>query len=252
MDLTTYARRLLEATEGWFPFPTDPTAITAAEQALAGVARCRRLLDGMIRVHDAPDLGGLFARTIYETWLTSAYLLLGGDTAHERLTKNDDDERRQFAVRLLRAAPKLDHPDLADLVSESTAQLAAPMPPGSRITTEKLSKEVARLLEANGDPNADWVRHMYWSLFSAESYTTAHGGLGAIRQYMLERGEWTTRISADPWTHVGNDHRFGMMISAVLGLARMVGMTIGLPITALDDLDREWCEEQDRANRHDD
>jgi hypothetical protein len=245
VDLETYARRLLDATEEWVPFAIQPTAVTATEQALAGVVRCRRLLEGMIRVHDAPDLGGLFARTIYETWLTTTYLLLGGDAAHERLTKNDDHERRRFAERLLRAAPTLDHPDLAYLVSESTAQLAAPVPPGKGITTEKLNNEVCRLLKEIGDPNAEWVTNMYWTLFSAESYTTAHGGLGAIRQYMLKEGEWTTQISADSWSHHGNDHRFGMMISAVLGLAHMVGTALGLPVAALEDLSREWNERQD-------
>jgi hypothetical protein len=61
VHLRTYAERLLAATDGWFPLTIDPTAVTAEEHALAGVVRCRRLLEGMSRVHDAPDLGGASA-----------------------------------------------------------------------------------------------------------------------------------------------------------------------------------------------
>jgi hypothetical protein len=76
MDPLTRANRLLSVTDGWFPFAIDPTAVTTEELALGGLVRCRRLLEGMIRVHDAPDLAGVFARAIYETYLHTVYLLL--------------------------------------------------------------------------------------------------------------------------------------------------------------------------------
>ena len=243
MDLKTYAERLLDATNGWFPFAIDPTAVTTKELALAGIVRCRRLLEGMILVHDAPDLGGLFARALYETYLSTAYLLFGGDSAFERLQKNDNHEHRRFAKRFVKA-PAPDHANAANLLAQSKAVLESPEASGAPIDTARLAEEVKSLLSAVGDPNGEWVVSMYWALYSPDSYTTVHGGLGAIKQYLLEKGEVMPRISADSWHHDGNDRRLEMMTSALLGLACEVGTALGLPIGELDDLEREWCEDR--------
>src|ERR1700722_6572588 len=50
---------------------------------LLGLARCNRLLQGMVAVKDArlPDLVGVFVRPVMETWLISMYVLLGDVTA---------------------------------------------------------------------------------------------------------------------------------------------------------------------------
>lgn len=70
-DPVERATALLDATAPWFPFSIDPKAVTTEELALAGVARGRRLLAGMVKLHDDPDLAGLLSRTLYETWLSS-------------------------------------------------------------------------------------------------------------------------------------------------------------------------------------
>jgi hypothetical protein len=241
MNARTRAKRLLTITNDWFPFKINPVAVTTEELALAGLARCRRLLDGMIQVHDAPDLAGLFARTLYETYLSSLYLALNGATACERLEANDDYELRRMAKRLL-AIGDTENPVQERLRTQSEQALNAPQPSGKRIDTLALAKEVRRLLLSVDDRNAEWPVKMYSFLFAAESYTSAHGGLGAIKQYMLENGKVTDRISADPWNHAGNDHRLDLMTAAVLGLARKVGSAVGLSVTALDDMAREWNE----------
>lgn len=243
MDAKTRGERLLSATDGWFPFTIDPTAVTTEEFALAGLVRCRRLLEGMIRVHDAPDLAGLFARTLYETYLSAVYLLLGEASAYDRLQANDDFELRRMAKRYLKTSDPGD-PNEVKLRAQYERVVGAPEVMGSRIDTAALGKEVRRLLIDVGDPNAEWPVKMYSALFGPESYTTAHGGLGAIKQYMLENGHVAPRISADPWQHAGNDHRLDLMTAAVLGLAYKVGMAVGLPVAVLDDLAREWSEEQ--------
>lgn len=60
-DPVERATALLDATAPWFPFSIDPKAVTTEELALAGVARCRRLLVGMVKLHDDPDLAGLLS-----------------------------------------------------------------------------------------------------------------------------------------------------------------------------------------------
>lgn len=47
VESTSRAVRLLTATEKWFPFVIDLEAVTVEQMALAGLARCRRLLHGM-------------------------------------------------------------------------------------------------------------------------------------------------------------------------------------------------------------
>src|SRR5262245_60026022 len=101
MDAKARAHRLLEATEPWFPFPVDPAAVKSGELALAGVVRCRRLLHGMAVVHEAPDLAGLFARAIYETYLGALFLLLGDDIAHEPIEADDAYDVQRIAERFL-------------------------------------------------------------------------------------------------------------------------------------------------------
>src|SRR2546423_1207964 len=89
MDATEAARAALEATKGWFPYRIEPTAVRIEEFALAGVARCRRLLQGMVDLHDQSDLAGTHARSLYEAWLSTMYLVLDPETAFERLEAND-------------------------------------------------------------------------------------------------------------------------------------------------------------------
>jgi len=239
VDPKSRAEGLLSATDGWFPFLIDPTAVTTEELALAGFVRCRRLLHGMVLVHDAPDLAGLFARAIYETYLTALFLLLGDDVAYKRLEANDRYELRRIAKRFLETSEP-DDPAQGHLRKQSDNALVAPEPCGQRIDIAALGREVRNLLREVHDPNAAWPVKMYAALFGPESYTSAHGGLGSIKQYMLENGQVVPRISADPWHHAGNDQRLDLMTAALLGLAHRIGTTVGLAVDELDDFALQW------------
>lgn len=88
-DVREIGRKALDATSSWFPYPFDPEATTPGHLALAGLARCRRLLHGMLTLHDdAPDLVGGFARSHFEVWVWSIFLLLDGEEAMEYLRAN--------------------------------------------------------------------------------------------------------------------------------------------------------------------
>ena len=124
--------------------------------------------------------------------------------------------------------------------AQSKELLEQPAVAGKRIDTATLCKEVQSLLQEIGDPNFDWPVNMYTALFGPESYTATHGGLGAIKQNMLVRGEMASKISAEAWSHPGNDHRLDLMTAAVLGLAYRVGVAVGLPIADLVEFGRTW------------
>jgi hypothetical protein len=63
-DSAGWATRVIEATVDWFPHSIDPTSVTTDELSLAGLARCRRLLGGMVARDVSPDLAGVLARTL--------------------------------------------------------------------------------------------------------------------------------------------------------------------------------------------
>src|SRR4051794_27759825 len=94
---------VIDLTADWFPRPSDPGAELVDELAFAGFARCRRLLEGMIELYDASDVCGILARTLFETWVTSVYLLLGRDDAFQRVKTNDDLHLYKFAKRFAEA-----------------------------------------------------------------------------------------------------------------------------------------------------
>jgi hypothetical protein len=242
MEATERAHRLLAATEDWFPFPIDPAAVNSGALALAGFVRCRRLLHGMAVVHDAPDLAGLFARAIYETYLGALFLLLGEDIARGPLDADEVYDVSRIAQRFLEPqAPD----DAAHAASggQSERSRNEPLFREKRIDIADLGQEARKLLLEAHDPHADLPLQLYETLFGPESYTTAHGGLAAIKQYMLENGQPVPRISADPWHRGGDDHRLDLMTAALLALAHKIGTTVGLPVDGLDDLAHQWDQE---------
>jgi hypothetical protein len=242
MDAPERAHRLLAATEAWFPFPIDPAAVNSGELALAGFVRCRRLLQGMAVVHDAPDLAGLFARAIYETYLGALFLLLGEDIARGPLEADEVYDVSRIAMRFLDSSEGDDSAQ-ATAADQSDRARSEPLPREKRIDIADLGEEARKLLLEAHDPHADLPLQMYETLFGPESYTSAHGGLAAIKQYMLENGQPVPRISADPWHRGGDDHRLDLMTAALLALGHKIGTTVGLPLDDLDELARQWDQE---------
>ncbi len=238
VDHVDLVRAVLDRTDDWFPFSTASKEPLLVEVALAGVARCRRLLHGMLLVDGEDDLGGLFARSLYETWVSTAYLALAGGEAYERLVANDIYEQRRFAKRLLDA--ELNGIGLGEDLRAKCVAAVSEEVPTRRIDISAMARAVCDLLVAEDDPNADWPVNMYTYLFAAESYTTAHGGLGAIKQYALEGGSLTGSISGAGWTHIKAGNRLGLMAAAVLVLAVRVGELNGLPVDGLRDLAEAW------------
>ena len=239
MDTLVSAKRILVATDGWFPFTIHPEAVTTDEFAMAGLVRCRRLLQGMIQVHDSPDLAGCFARPLYEAYLSSMYLLLDGNDAFARLEANDNYELRRIAKRILDVFPS-DDPHWESNREQSETTLAAPPSPGKRIDLAALGIEVRRKLLDNEDPNAEWPVTMYTVLFATESYSTAHGGIGAFKPYMLHNREVSSCISAESWSHSAHDRRLDVMTAAVLSLALKVGVALRTSTSEVENFANEW------------
>lgn len=237
MDSLRAAERLLGATSAWFPRPVDPASISGAELALAGLARCRRLLWGMVRLHgEGSDLAGSHARTLYETWICSLYGLFGGDEGRERLEANDLHEMRRQATALLEwldagAAAE------AGLYRQCREVLAAPTPSHGKLALKDMAIAVRRHAGAAGHGESTFYEQAYALLYGPESYMTAHGGVGVMRRH-IDLSE--ARVVADGRPYVGEDRRLDLATAMVSGLANQVADGLDLDRRALDAFASEW------------
>jgi hypothetical protein len=240
VDTVTAARRVLAATDSWFPRELDPSAVTTPELALAGLARCRRLLEGMLQMADSPDLCGGYARALFETWLWSVYLLLDPDTAYRRMEATDRTLLAKMAKQLL---PMLEdrHDPVADRLRKQTEDAVAQLKEGdNELGVADVANCVRSLLRRDGDPNAEYPVETYAHLFRSESYVSVHGGLGAMKQHMLASGAYTGRIEGAPSYRDPEDRRFALCVGMVLVLAHRVARGLGIEHQSLDQFAADW------------
>ena len=240
---------MLELTEGWFPRDlTDPTAVTPAEVALAGLARARRLLWGMLELHSsAPDLVGGLARSLFETWLNVTYVLLGGDEAEARVQANDNHERRRIAQRLVELDETDDRlkgqPDWDATVATARLALDATPGDGGTLRTYDMTLRVREHLADQDAPDPQLPIRLYAVLYGPESYVATHSGLGAIKQYLGPSVADPEYVVAGPWNDGRSERRLDLGTAMVNGLAYQVGLGLGLDTNALEEFTNEWSQE---------
>lgn len=244
-DPVERATALLDATAPRFPFPIDPKAVTTEELALAGVARSRRLLAGMVKLHDDPDLAGLLSRTPYETWLSSIFLVLADDEAYRRLESTDLSLHRKLATRLLALPPDTRRPEEnGRMRAGAQAALDGPAPACGGLSVYDMALATQKLLTDAGDQNAHYPITMYAVHYGVESYVSTHGGLGAIKQHLIVNGTVVDHIFAGPWTQSAHDHRLDLMTAALLTLANRVAQLVDPDTSAIEALASRWFGEQ--------
>jgi hypothetical protein len=237
MDSLTAAELLLRATDAWYPYEIDPSAVSEAELALAGLARCRRLLWGMIRLHgDGSDLAGTHARTLYETWIGSLYALFGGEEARERLEANDLHEQRRQATAMLDWLDENAHAE-AGLYRQCQEVLGASPPSHGRLSLKAMATALRRHATNAGQDDSTFYEQAYALLYGPESYMTTHGGIGVIKRHIdFSDGA----VVADGRMYRGEDRRLELAIAMVMGLAKQVAAALDLDRQALDVSAEQW------------
>jgi hypothetical protein len=261
--VTTYrdpiatAKTVLALTQEWFPYDVDTAAVQPAEIAFAGLARCRRLLFGMVEVNNAPDLAGGFARTIFETWLWSMYLILEGDEAYSRMEVNDRAMLARHAKDLLEVLEDEDKPTpQTDRIREQSKRAIAEQKAFEEAGAEQnaagvkviageldiasLARRVSKLLTGQKEANAAFPITTYAYLYRTESYVSTHGGLGAVKQHMLEQGGYSGRIDATPSYRDPDGRRLELCTAMVGVLARRVGVVLAYPTDQLEAFLAQW------------
>jgi hypothetical protein len=229
----------LDLTEGWFPYPIDRTAVTNAEVALAGLARCRRLLHGMVELAEMPDVAGVLARVLFETWLASVYLLLGGPDAYERLDTNDRIHLHRLSTRLLDQLDSDGDVGVGTLRKKAT-EVTSEARPSGELSVEAMAQKVRKLLEEAGDEHAPFAVRGYAYLYASQSYMSTHGGIGALKQHWTEDGNVKHDISPHPTGRDSIDHLLDVATALVASVAKRVGHDLGLDTEALDEFAASW------------
>ena len=195
--------------------------------AAGGLARARALLEGIILVGDGnrPDVVGVLLRTLYETYIVSLYLLLGGADAVVEVMGDYAKSARTLAEKHGRP------PSPGIALWHALREAVGPKgPPVGRLNYEKIAGQVGGLLQRAGDPRGGKDRAMerYDLVYRVESQLSAHAGLGSMGQYVDWRGEpWAVRARPAVRSVGAEDH---VVLAAVMTahLASHVFRTFGL------------------------
>ena len=238
MDAMDAAQRLIDATAEWFPFSTVSEVGSNDELTVAGLARCRRLLWGMMLLHeDGGDLAGSQFRTLYETFVSAVYLLFGGDQARTRLEANDQHERRKSATAFIEWLSHSSGDEDDPLLVQARAVMAEPVPAEGQLSLFDMAKAARRLATAGGETDSDFYERAYAFVFRPESYMAVHGGLGTMcRHFDRDARE----IRSEGWGYKGSDRRLEVAIAMVAGLASKLADRLGLDRTKLDAFGASW------------
>lgn len=151
-----------------------------------GLARCRMLLEGIVVliVGGRPDVKGVLLRPLFETWMVSLYLLLGGSEAVTHVIGDFAQGSRVLSER--HGRPLGDVWQLW-LVVDTNAR---------RLKYEEIARKVDNLLDRSGDPlgSRGQVVERYDALYRVESRHNVHAGLGSIGRYVDWQGSpWSVR-----------------------------------------------------------
>jgi hypothetical protein len=181
------------------------------------VARCRALLSGAPTLHPAGlhEVTGVLNRTLYESWLSAMYGLLGGEDAVDELVEDYDYETRRLFDRLGRS--------VADL------------PDGKKLSTYARAQRLQAVMVEQQIPNRTFPTDAYKTLYAGESYHSVHG-VAPIDGYVISRN-WglevvTKRQESDQQVR----QRLALAIAIFVSAAQITRKRIGVPADELDEL----------------
>lgn len=165
--------------------------LVGRQLAAGGLVRTRALLEGILLTIGGgrSDVAGVLLRTLYETYIVSLYVLLGGP---EAVVQVGGEFARSASILAEKHARGL-NPILALWNTFAREMKGTPGFPAQRLNYEEIAGTVGELLDKVGDPRGGRARgtEMYDVLYRVESRRSSHGGMGSIGPYVNWR--------ADPW-----------------------------------------------------
>jgi hypothetical protein len=214
-ELLNMARRAMSATDDVVVVPTEQDRMDLVV-ALAAVARCRRLLAGIVVLFDGglEDVFGVLSRALFETWLVCMYALLGGEEAMERLVSQQDRHLKP----------------ILEILGEDRDD------EGRRFPVEQMARQVSHLMKTGRLPDPQFAMEAYNVLYRWESYRNAHGGLGSVEGHVEHRADGVALLRKRPEEDANVRHRLFVAVALFVSAAQVVAIHTGLDHEVLDQL----------------
>lgn len=149
--------------------------------AFACLARCNRLLSGMIALHNSgfDDIAGMNLRPIVECWFLGTYLLLAPDEAYSVLALLHKEQLTKMS--------KAGWENLADVIEEIEAFEID----GKAHNWRWIAGRIDELLVESGESELVTSVLVYNSLYRSESQLDLHAGIGTLQGHVNIRGDTT-------------------------------------------------------------
>jgi hypothetical protein len=251
--------------------------------AMAGLAHCCVLLEELDRARLAENdlVAGLVGRAHLETWLTAAWLFLGGEDSHDTLKgsyrkeirKNDealqrskeraekavkDARKRQAKVERVNAEIRArnqrtgdDRPLHDDVAIPPVVHIPADLLAGHRATAgpgaeadisfESMADQLGPMAVSGGIGGGNW-EIVYNLGYRSLSSFAAHPSYWLLHQY-FEPTSWFNRIR----THVPSDGRARGVTRVAVGLTAMLAAEVlaprGIDVSPFRELDSKYRSE---------
>jgi hypothetical protein len=154
----------------------------------AVLARCSRLLAGMIYLYDGgfTDLTGIELRIILENWLVGQYLILSPDEAYKALHEANVDQLEKMG--------RAGWDSFGDLANDLDFDAKA-------IHWANVAVQIDKLFsEAGAKDSSDQAKRMYDLIYRSQSNLGIHAGIGSLMGHIVvgETHFSTSEIRTEP------------------------------------------------------
>lgn len=168
----------------FIPFLTSQNHLAPRIYAFASLARCNRLLSGMIALHEAgyDDIAGINLRPIVECWFLGTYLLLAPDEAYSVLALLHKEQ----LVKMSKAGWE----NLADVIEEIKKFEID----GKAHDWRWIAERIDELLVESGESELVTSVLVYNSLYRGESQLDLHAGIGTLQGHVDVRADTTFTV----------------------------------------------------------
>ncbi len=163
------------------PHLTSRNGLAPRIYAFAALARCNRLLSGMIELHQAgfQDISRMNLRPIVECWFLGTYLLLEPDEAYETLLALHKKQLGQMADN--------GWSNLTEVIEAIETESGTP-------NWKAIAARLEVLFAESSEAGLVTPMAVYNSIYRGESLLDIHGGIGVLQGHVDERDNATFTI----------------------------------------------------------
>jgi len=201
----------------------------------------------MVDLHfTRPDLAGVLARTHFETWVWTMFLLLDGEEARRRLEANDAYEVRRRAQDFIEVfGPGGSNADSFLAAARQQLDEIHPARTQPRLSLIDAAKKVTDLLAIREERVPDYPRRMYAIVYRAESLLSVHWGLAVADTHLKWSDSGHPIVVDRPADRGVEERRLELTASGLLSVAGEAARQLGLDDSPVMAFGRNWFQSTD-------